>query len=101
MDNKRIKTALCFSGKLGDWAHCTDSIYENIILPLKPDIFLSTWDDENFQDFDTIESFMIQQSEEEWERVDAHKEVGYFPCLAMTIKIGICFLVIYFFHKCK
>lgn len=51
MDNKRIKTALCFSGKLGDWAHCTDSIYENIILPLKPDIFLSTWDDENYQDF--------------------------------------------------
>ena len=46
-----MKVALCFSGKLGDWDQCTDSILQNIILPFKPDIFLTTWDDENYQDF--------------------------------------------------
>jgi len=47
----KIKTALCFSGKLGDWEHCADSILQNIVLPFKPDIFLTTWDDEDYQYF--------------------------------------------------
>ena len=46
-----MKVALCFSGKLGDWKDCTASIIQNIILPLKPDIFLATWDDEDYQHF--------------------------------------------------
>ena len=46
-----MKVALCFSGKLGDWDQCTDSILQNIITPLKPDIFLATWDDEDYQSF--------------------------------------------------
>tara|TARA_Y100000310_G_C20587002_1_gene765961 strand:+ start:127 stop:936 length:810 start_codon:yes stop_codon:yes gene_type:complete len=51
MYNRKIKIALCFSGKLGDWESCRESIYQNIITPLKPDIFLSTWDDEDYQGF--------------------------------------------------
>ena len=46
-----MKVALCFSGKLGDWEDCAESIIQNIITPLKPDIFLSTWDDEPYEDF--------------------------------------------------
>ena len=46
-----MKVALCFSGKLGDWEFCAESIIQNIIIPLKPDIFLSTWDDEDYQGF--------------------------------------------------
>jgi len=46
-----MKVALCFSGKLGDWKECAESIIQNIISPLKPDIFLSTWDDEPYEDF--------------------------------------------------
>ena len=46
-----MKVALCFSGKLGDWKECSESIIQNIISPLKPDIFLSTWDDEPYEDF--------------------------------------------------
>jgi len=46
-----MKVALCFSGKLGDWEDCTSSIVENIIKPLKPDIFLSTWESEDYQRF--------------------------------------------------
>lgn len=46
-----MKTALLFSGKLGDWENCAESITKNIIYPLKPDIFLTTWDDQNFNDF--------------------------------------------------
>jgi len=46
-----MKTALCFSGKLGDWEICRESIFDNIILPLKPDIFLSTWNDEPYPEF--------------------------------------------------
>ena len=46
-----MKVALCFSGKLGDWKECSESIIKNIISPLKPDIFLSTWDDEPYEDF--------------------------------------------------
>tara|TARA_A100001037_G_C15104773_1_gene615833 strand:- start:340 stop:1107 length:768 start_codon:yes stop_codon:yes gene_type:complete len=47
----KTKTALCFSGKLGEWRNCAESVLQNLILPLKPDIFLSTWDDESYQDF--------------------------------------------------
>jgi len=46
-----MKTALCFSGKLGCWRDCFDSILEHIVYPLKPDIFLSTWDDEEYGEF--------------------------------------------------
>ena len=46
-----MKVALCISGKLGDWDQCADSILQNIITPLRPDIFLATWDDEDYQNF--------------------------------------------------
>jgi hypothetical protein len=51
VSSNKPKTALCFSGKLGEWEHCVESIFKNIILPFKPDIFLSTWDDEDFGNF--------------------------------------------------
>ena len=46
-----MKVALCFSGKLGNWKSCTDSITQNIIHPLKPDIYLSTWNNEDYLEF--------------------------------------------------
>ncbi len=46
-----MKTALLFSGKLGDWENCIESITKNIIQPLSPDIFISTWDDQPYQEF--------------------------------------------------
>jgi hypothetical protein len=46
-----MKVALWFSGKLGDWEECSMSITENIIWPLKPDIFVTTWDDQPSYDF--------------------------------------------------
>ena len=46
-----MKIALCFSGKLGEWRECEESILQNIIHPLKPDIFLSTWDEEDYEEF--------------------------------------------------
>ena len=46
-----MKTALLFSGKLGDWEDSSMSIMENIIWPLKPDIFVTTWDDQPSYDF--------------------------------------------------
>lgn len=46
-----MKVALWFSGKLGDWEECLKSITENIIWPLKPDIFVTTWDDQPSYDF--------------------------------------------------
>lgn len=46
-----MKTALCFSGKLGKWQLTKDSIFEKIIKPLSPDIFLSTWDDQDYNEF--------------------------------------------------
>lgn len=49
-----MKTALLFSGKLGDWKECSDSIFENIIKPLNPDIFLTTWEGEDVDNFSSI-----------------------------------------------
>lgn len=46
-----MKTALLFSGKLGDWEDSSMSIMENIIWPLRPDIFVTTWDDQPSYDF--------------------------------------------------
>ena len=46
-----MRTALLFSGKLGDWKHCVESITKNIIWPLRPDIFLTTWEDQPSYDF--------------------------------------------------
>jgi hypothetical protein len=46
-----MKVALCFSGKLGAWKQTRDSISENVISPLKPDIFLSTWENEDYRSF--------------------------------------------------
>ena len=46
-----MKAALCFSGKLGDWKGCVESIVQNIIVPLRPDIFLTTWHNEDYQQF--------------------------------------------------
>jgi len=46
-----MKIALCFSGKLGEWEQAKDSILENILIPLKPDIFLFTWESENYNKF--------------------------------------------------
>ena len=46
-----MNVALCFSGKLDHWEDCCMSILENIIWPLKPDIFVTTWDDQPSYDF--------------------------------------------------
>ena len=46
-----MKVALCFSGKLGDWESSRDSIVNNLIRDLNPDIFFSTWSDEDYQSF--------------------------------------------------
>lgn len=46
-----MKVALCFSGKLGAWEKCVDSIVNNIISPLKPDIFFTTWSSEDYKNF--------------------------------------------------
>jgi hypothetical protein len=46
-----MKVALCFSGKLGNWTNCRESIVDFIINPLKPDIFLATWEGERFEEF--------------------------------------------------
>ena len=46
-----MKVALWFSGKLGDWEESSMSITENIIWPLRPDIFVTTWDDQPSYDF--------------------------------------------------
>lgn len=46
-----MKVALWFSGKLGDWEESLISITENIILPLRPDIFFTTWDDQPYHEF--------------------------------------------------
>ena len=46
-----MKVALCFSGKLGAWERTKDSIFENVISPLKPDIFLFTWEEEDYRKF--------------------------------------------------
>ena len=46
-----MKVALCFSGRLGAWKQVKDSIVENIILPLKPDIFLFTWENQDYRKF--------------------------------------------------
>jgi len=46
-----MKVALCFSGKLGAWQQTKESIYNNVILPLKPDIFLFTWEGEDYRKF--------------------------------------------------
>ena len=45
------KIALLFSGKLGAWEECSMSIVENIIWPLRPDVFVTTWDDQPSYDF--------------------------------------------------
>lgn len=46
-----MNIALCMSGKLGAWRETKKSILENIINPLDPDIFLFTWDDEEYREF--------------------------------------------------
>jgi hypothetical protein len=49
-----MRTALLFSGKLGDWKECSESIFENIIKPLNPDIFLTTWEGEDADNFSKV-----------------------------------------------
>lgn len=46
-----MNVALCFSGKLGEWERTKDSISSNIINLLKPDIFLFTWESEDYRNF--------------------------------------------------
>ena len=46
-----MKIALCFSGKLGNWEDCYDSIVQNLIYPLKPDVYFATWNNEDYQSF--------------------------------------------------
>ena len=46
-----MKVALCFSGKLGAWEQTKQSITQHIINPLKPDIFLFTWEGEDYRKF--------------------------------------------------
>ena len=49
-----MNVALCFSGKLGDWDKSRESIRENLIKPLRPDIFLSTWESEHYETFNNV-----------------------------------------------
>ena len=46
-----MKVALCFSGKLGAWEQTKQSITKHVIDPLKPDIFLFTWEGEDYHKF--------------------------------------------------
>ena len=46
-----MKVALCFSGKLGAWEKTKQSITQHVIDPLKPDIFLFTWEGEDYRNF--------------------------------------------------
>jgi tetratricopeptide (TPR) repeat protein len=39
-----FRVALCFSGQARGYREAFDKINKNIILPLKPDVFISTWD---------------------------------------------------------
>ena len=74
-----MKVALCFSGKLGDWKGCRDSIIDNIITPLKPDIFSSTWCSEDYQGF--AQSYKPKR----WRVLDVDKETLdnlTFDCIA-------------------
>lgn len=75
-----MNVALCFSGKLGEWERTKDSISSNIINLLKPDIFLFTWESEDYRnfiryynpirfsilDFDNHKSKMKSQTIEYW-----------------------------------
>jgi hypothetical protein len=45
------KIALLFSGKLGQWTESSQSILENIVWPLRPDVYVTTWDDQPSYDF--------------------------------------------------
>jgi len=84
-----MKTALCFSGKLGDWKDAQESIFENIILPLRPDIFLSTWIDEDYQDFCNtyhpkrflIKDYKIAQKEIDMSKFMCQPNKGLIPML--------------------
>lgn len=59
--HKKIKTALLFSGKLGDWEDCRDSITENLINVFEPDIFLSTWRGEHVPAFNRFYNPVVSE----------------------------------------
>ena len=46
-----MKVALCISGKLGEWRIAKQSILDKIIKPFKPDVFISTWDNQDCKEF--------------------------------------------------
>jgi hypothetical protein len=59
--HKKVKTALLFSGKLGDWKECSKYIAENLLNVLEPDIFLSTWKGEHTQDFNRFYNPVVSE----------------------------------------
>jgi len=38
-----MKIALCISGQMRTYKDCYELLYENILVPLKPDVFIHTW----------------------------------------------------------
>lgn len=71
-----MKTALCISGKLEDWESSFDSINENLVKVFKPDIFISTWDTEDYKNFLPAynpKSFCVLNLEEEITKVNLYK----------------------------
>lgn len=84
-----MNVALCFSGKLGEWHESRDSIVENIINPLKPDIFLSTWIDEDYLDFINFynakkficKEYKLSIKEVDFSKFDCEPSAGLIPML--------------------
>lgn len=75
-----MKIALLFSGKLGAWEECLTSVTENIIWPLKPDIFVSTWEDEPSYDFCNYYKPVKRQILNFEETMKLLKPINKLPC---------------------
>ena len=46
-----MKTAILISGKLGKWKEAKQSIFDKLVLPFDSDIFLFTWESEDYENF--------------------------------------------------
>jgi len=71
-----MKTALCISGKLEDWESSFDSINENLVKVFRPDIFISTWDTEGYENFCSAynpKSFCALNFDEEIAKINLDK----------------------------
>lgn len=78
-----MKTALLISGKLGQWKETKESIFEKIIAPFNPDIFLFTWSSEDYKNFISYykpKSFYILDFEKEKHKLNS-KTIPYWPGL--------------------